>query len=53
LGSSKADNKIELALIEQVDLLIAEDAAQASNHAENYSKGSRFTRGLCQQLDRT
>lgn len=45
------DSKIEMALIEQVDLLISEDAAQAQS-PKNYGKGSRFAKALCQQLDR-
>lgn len=45
------DSKIETALIEQVDLLMAEDAAQAQS-PKNYGKGSRFATVLCQQLDR-
>lgn len=47
----RLDSKIELALIEQVDLLMAEDAAQAQS-PKNYGKGSRFATMLCQQLDR-
>ena len=45
------DSKIETALIEQVDLLMAEDAAQAQS-PKSYGKGSRFATVLCQQLDR-
>ena len=45
------DSKIELALLEQVDVLMAEDAAQAQS-PKNYGKGSRFAAVLCQQLDR-
>ncbi len=45
------DAKIEDALVEQVELLMAEDAAQAQS-PKNYGKGSRFAMVLCQQLDR-
>ena len=45
------DSKIELALLEQVDGMMAEDAAQAQS-PKNYGKGSRFATVLCQQLDR-
>ncbi len=45
------DGKIEEALVEQVDQLMAEDAAQAQS-PKNYGKGSRFATVLCQQLDR-
>jgi hypothetical protein len=45
------DSKIEVALMEQVDLLIAEDAAQAQS-PKSYGKGSRFATVICQQLDR-
>lgn len=45
------DAKIEEALMEQVDQLMAEDAAQAQS-PKNYGKGSRFATVLCQQLDR-
>jgi hypothetical protein len=45
------DGKIEEALVEQVDQLMAEDAAQAQS-PKNYGKGSRFATVLCQSLDR-
>jgi hypothetical protein len=45
------DAKIEEALAEQVDQLMAEDAAQAQS-PKNYGKGSRFATVLCQSLDR-
>lgn len=45
------DHKIEAALVEQVEQLMAEDAAQAQS-PKNYGKGSRFATVLCQQLDR-
>jgi hypothetical protein len=47
----RLDAKIETALVEQVDLLMAEDAAQAQS-PKSYGKGSRFAKVLCQQLDR-
>ncbi len=47
----RLDGKIEEALVEQVDQLMAEDAAQAQS-PKNYGKGSRFATVLCQQLDR-
>lgn len=45
------DGKIEAALVEQVEQLMAEDAAQAQS-PKNYGKGSRFATVLCQYLDR-
>ena len=45
------DTKIEAALVEQVEMLMAEDAAQAQS-PKNYGKGSRFATVLCQQVDR-
>ncbi len=45
------DAKIEEALVEQVDQLMSEDAAQAQS-PKSYGKGSRFATVLCQCLDR-